>query len=95
MNHTQTHELKDRIKDKEKGTAIYQPEHYTQYEAMEPWTFLMLNNVPMAEASVCKYTLRWRKKNGIEDLKKARRVLDMLIELETNRDKYTPEVGCL
>lgn len=77
------------------GNAVKHPKHYTQYKAMEPFTFLMLNNIPFAEASVCKYVLRWRKKNGIEDLKKAARVIEMMIELETNKDKYTPEIGCL
>jgi hypothetical protein len=51
----------------------------------------MLNNVPFAEASVVKYVLRWRKKNGIQDLQKARRIIDMMIEMEVNRDKYIPE----
>jgi len=73
---------------------VFRPSHYTQWQ-MEPWTFLMLNNVPFAEASVCTYVLRWRKKNGIQDLKKARRVIDMIIELENNRALYIPEKGCL
>ena len=32
--------------------------------------------------NVTKYVLRYRKKNGVEDLKKARHYLDKLIELE-------------
>ena len=70
---------------------VYHPSHYTQYKAMEPFTFFMLNNIPFAESCVCKYVLRWRQKNGIEDLNKAKRIIEMMIELETNRDRYLPE----
>lgn len=73
---------------------IFRPEHYTQW-AMEPFTFLFLNNVPFPEGNVIKYIMRWRKKNGIEDLKKARRIIDMIIEMETNKEDYTPKKGCL
>jgi len=73
---------------------IYRPEHYTQYK-QEPFTFFFLNNLPFAEASACKYILRWRKKNGIEDLQKAKRIIDMMIEMETHKDKYIAEKTCL
>ena len=66
---------------------VVRPPHYTQYK-VEPFTFLMLNNIPFAEASVCKYVLRWRKKNGLEDLRKAARIIEMMIELETNKSDY-------
>jgi hypothetical protein len=75
--------------------AIKRPSHYTQYKGMEPFTFFFLNNIPFAEASVCKYVLRWKKKNGIEDLEKAKRIIEMIIELKTNGDKYKPERSCL
>lgn len=74
---------------------VVRPAHYTQYTAVEPFTFFMLNNVPFAEASVCKYVLRWRKKNGIEDLRKAARIIEMMIELETNKADYLPKKGTL
>ena len=66
---------------------VIRPSHYTQWP-IEPFTFLMLNNVPFAEASVVKYMMRWRKKNGIEDLRKAARIIEMMIELETNKSDY-------
>lgn len=80
--------------EKEEGSATFRPEHYAQW-VIEPWTFVMVNNIPFAEGNVIKYVCRWRKKNGLEDLKKARRILDMMIELEENRGKYIPEKGCL
>ncbi len=79
------------------GTAdrVFQPPHYTQFKGMEPFTFFFLNNVPFPEASACKYILRWKMKNGVEDLQKARRIIDMMIDMETNRSDYTPKKSCL
>lgn len=74
---------------------VFHPAHYTQWKAIEPFTFLMLNGVPFAEGCVCKYVLRWRQKNGLEDLRKARRIIDMMIELEENRGDYTPKKAAL
>jgi hypothetical protein len=73
---------------------VYRPAHYTQWP-IEPFTFLMLNQVPFAEGAVIKYVMRWRKKNGLEDLRKARRILEMMIELEEHAEDYTPRKGCL
>jgi len=76
-----------------KNEAI-SPDYYTQYP-LEPFIFFVLNNLPFAEASVCKYMLRWRAKNGIEDLQKAKRIIDMMIEMETNKEDYIAEKTCL
>lgn len=76
------------------GDRVFRPKHYTQY-TMEPFTFLMLNKIPFAEGCIIKYVMRWRQKNGIEDLRKAMRILEMMIEMEANEDLYTPEKGCL
>uniref|UniRef100_A0A6M3JCT9 Putative structural protein n=1 Tax=viral metagenome TaxID=1070528 RepID=A0A6M3JCT9_9ZZZZ len=73
---------------------VFRPQHYTQY-LQEPFTFFFLNNLPFAEASVCKYVLRWRQKNGIEDLQKAKRLIDMMIEMETNKKDYIAKKTCL
>lgn len=80
--------------EQEKGDNVFRPKHYTQWK-IEPFTFLMLNRVPFAEASVCKYVLRWRKKNGLEDLKKAKRIIDMMIEMTINKEDYIAKKTCL
>ncbi len=49
---------------------------------IQHWDFVLANNIPYMEAQIMKYLLRWRKKNGIEDLRKARHFLDKLIEHE-------------
>jgi len=41
------------------------------------------NNIPYMEGSVIKYVSRWRDKGGLDDLKKAKHFIEMLIELET------------
>lgn len=40
------------------------------------------------KGSIFKYLFHEREKNGLEDLKKARKHLDWLIELEENHDTY-------
>ncbi len=40
----------------------------------------MSNGLNFCEGNVVKYVARWRRKNGIEDLKKARQYLDFMIE---------------
>jgi len=56
------------------------------YKAMkiQPIEFCHANSIPFVEGNIIKYVCRWRSKNGVEDLKKARHMLDMLIELEVN-----------
>lgn len=58
--------------------------HYNSM-AIQPITFITKNNIPYREANVIKYVCRHANKNGVEDLKKARQYLDILIhEYETN-----------
>lgn len=55
--------------------------HYKSM-AIQPVEFIQRNNIPWCEANAIKYLCRWRQKNGIEDLKKARHYIDLLIEME-------------
>lgn len=57
---------------------VHQPHHYARFK-IEPITFIMENGLPFAAGNVIKYVCRHDAKNGIEDLKKARRYLDMMI----------------
>jgi hypothetical protein len=59
-------------------------DHYRAM-AIQPIEFIHANNIPFAEGCVIKYVARWRAKNGIADLEKARHFLDLLIELEKKR----------
>jgi hypothetical protein len=55
--------------------------HYKDM-AIQPVEFIHKNGIGYFEGNVIKYVSRWRAKNGIEDLKKARHYIDLLIELE-------------
>ena len=54
------------------------PEHYSQFK-IPPFNFIHENGLGFAEGNVIKYVCRWREKNGIEDLEKAMRYLQLLI----------------
>lgn len=61
-----------------KSDPVTKPNHYTRFK-IEPITFIMENGIGFAPGNVIKYVCRHDAKNGIEDLKKARRYLDMMI----------------
>jgi hypothetical protein len=54
-------------------------EHYRN-RPIQPWDFIVSNNMNFLEGSVIKYVVRHKDKNGVEDLLKARHYLDKLIE---------------
>ena len=56
--------------------------HYKDL-AIQPIEYIHANNLPFCEGSVIKYVTRWRAKNGIKDLEKAKHFIELLIELET------------
>lgn len=70
--------------DGSKGDPVERPDHYKSWK-MEPFLFFALNNLPFCEATVIKYVMRWRLKSGIEDLRKAKRVIEMMIDFEEKR----------
>lgn len=58
----------------------YGGNHYKS-KAIQPWDYVAANNLGYFEGSIIKYVSRWKDKNGIEDLHKARHFLDKLIEV--------------
>jgi len=58
--------------------------HYKD-RAIEPWDYIIANDIGFLEGNVVKYVTRYKEKNGIKDLEKARHYLDKLIEVETAR----------
>ncbi|HQS59937.1 MAG: hypothetical protein B7Y56_03275 [Gallionellales bacterium 35-53-114] len=57
-------------------------DHY-KTKTIQPWDYIIANDIPFMEGSAIKYLTRWRDKGGIEDLKKAQHFIDKLIEVET------------
>ena len=58
------------------------PGHYKD-KPMQPWDFIVSNNLGYLEGNVIKYLTRWRQKGGVEDLLKAKHYIEKLIEVET------------
>lgn len=56
--------------------------HYVTM-AIQPAEYIYRNGIGFCEGAAIKYLSRWRGKGGIEDLRKARHFIDMLIEFET------------
>ena len=55
--------------------------HYSS-KAIQPVQFIHANDIGFCEGNVIKYVSRWKDKGGLEDLKKARHYIDLLLELE-------------
>lgn len=55
--------------------------HYKGGGTLEHWDYAWLKRFDPFQYQITKYVERWRKKNGIEDLRKARHFLDKYIEL--------------
>lgn len=50
---------------------------------IQPVEYIHANAMGYLEGNVVKYVSRWRKKNGLADLEKAKHYIELLIELET------------
>ena len=57
-------------------------DHYKN-KKIQPVEYIHANSIGFFEGNVIKYVTRWKSKNGIKDLEKARHYLDLLIELES------------
>ena len=56
-------------------------DHYKTL-AIQPVEYIHANKIGYFEGNVIKYVSRWRSKNGIKDLEKAKHYIELLIELE-------------
>lgn len=59
-------------------------EHYKN-KVMQPWDYIVANNLGYLEGRIITYITRYREKGGILDLKKAQHFLQKLMEVETCR----------
>jgi hypothetical protein len=53
---------------------------------IQPVDFIHKNRIPYIEGNIIKYVCRHKSKNGVEDLKKARHYIDLLIKLQYNKE---------
>jgi hypothetical protein len=59
--------------------------HYKDM-SIQPIEYILANGLGYCEGNVIKYVSRYKFKNGVEDLKKARHYLDLLIEAQDGGD---------
>lgn len=64
-------------------------DHYKSMP-IQPMEFSMANQLDACQHTIIKYVTRFRQKNGIQDLEKAKHVIDMLIEFETEKASGNP-----
>lgn len=64
-------------------------DHYKSLR-IQPVEYIHANGIGYFEGNVIKYVSRWRSKNGIKDLEKARHYIDLLIQLEGRSDEQQP-----
>ena len=55
--------------------------HYTKMK-IQPFQFSMANELDPMQHTIIKYVTRFRDKNGIQDLEKAKQTIDLLIAYE-------------
>jgi hypothetical protein len=54
--------------------------HYIT-KVIQPWDYIVANNLGYLEGNVVKYISRWKEKGGVDDLHKAAHYLQKLIEV--------------
>lgn len=59
-------------------------DHYKSL-VIQPVEYIHKNGIGFCEGSAIKYLTRWRCKGGIEDLRKAKHFIDLLIEMEQGK----------
>lgn len=69
---------------------VLSPSHYEQHK-IQVMEFCQVNNLGWCASNVIKYVCRENKKNGLEDLKKARQYLDCLINYKETGVFLTPD----
>lgn len=68
--------MADKANDRQVGGSHYKT------GGLQHWDLVEMFGWDYFQGQITKYLMRWRKKNGIEDLQKARHYLDKYIELE-------------
>ena len=71
--------IREPVRDK-----VNHPKHYN--EGIEVWDYTDSWGMDFLEGNIIKYITRYKHKNGIEDLKKAKQYIERLIEREENKD---------
>lgn len=57
---------------------------YYRDGGIETWDYILSHNLGYLEGNVIKYITRYKKKDGLNDLKKAKHYIEKLIETNEN-----------
>ena len=76
-NLNKLHDKEETVQSKQVGGTHYQKE-------IQPWDIISVWGLDYWAGDVVKYILRYKYKNGVEDLKKAKHYLEYLIERTEN-----------
>ena len=60
-------------------------DHYMD-KSIQPWDYIVANNLGYLEGNIVKYISRWKDKGGVDDLRKAQHYLAKLIEVADGTD---------
>ena len=70
--------------DEGNALATQVGDHYSKL-AIQPVEYINANHLTYLQGNVIKYVTRYKDKNGLQDLQKAKHYIDMLIELEDKK----------
>lgn len=65
--------------DVKPNDVISNPKHYTSGK-IECWDYIVSQGLGYLEGNIIKYVTRYKQKNGLEDLKKAKAYIERLIK---------------
>lgn len=63
-----------------KKEELIKPTYYNKENGISPFEYIKANNLDFFEGNVIKYITRYKEKNGLEDLKKAKTYLEEIIK---------------
>jgi Protein of unknwon function (DUF3310) len=66
------------------------PDYYNGKDGMQPFDIIDAFSLDFYEGNVVKYIIRWRRKNGLDDLYKARTYINEVI---TRAQRDAAETG--
>lgn len=66
-------------------------DHYKD-KVIQPVEYIYMNGIGYMEGNVIKYITRWKEKGGVNDLKKAKHYIELLIELDEKKMSLEDQV---
>lgn len=68
------------LQTEQQTEELIKPTYYNKENGISPFDYIKANNLNYFEGNLIKYITRYKEKNGLEDLLKAKTYLDELIK---------------